>query len=65
MKNQKLLFGVGAGVALLFALKKITSSGLRIKDVSNSLPTNGRWQLVVEEFFAQPADYQLTLNFAP
>lgn len=29
------------------------------------LPTNGRWQLVVEEFFAQPADYQLTLNFAP
>lgn len=29
------------------------------------LTTDGRWQIVVEEFFAQPADYQLTLTFAP
>ena len=44
MKNQNLFFGLGAAAALLLILKKITSSGLRIKDVSNSLPTNGRWQ---------------------
>lgn len=29
------------------------------------LPTNGRWQLIVEEFFAQPADYQITFNPLP
>lgn len=29
------------------------------------LTANGRWQLIVEEFFAQPADYQLTLTTDP